>query len=383
MSNPTRRNFLMSGIGFASNYYLPFHRQKIYGFSHDSIENKLEVLIPQLLSEFSVPGLQIALIKEGKISWSQGFGVKEIVTKKPVTRNTVFESASLSKPTFAYAALKLIDKGLLDLDSPLSRRLREPFIADEPRLPAINVRMILSHTSGIPFSRKGSEPLKLLFEPGKKFHYSATGFDYLQKVIHQNAQQSLEHFMKEMVLDPFAMSNSNFGWQERFDSQRALGYSSKGEEGQTFNEKYRTASAQWREALAKTNPELSYPSAAAGMYGSAEDFARFLIEMVKPRVGTSAHLSENLLKEMLSPQIKITNDVSWGLGWGILHTKNDDAFWHWGNWSGLYQHFATILRNEKSGIVILTNSGNGLNLCKKLVPVAIGLDIKPTYRFFN
>jgi CubicO group peptidase (beta-lactamase class C family) len=373
----------MSGGAFAGNYCLSFGRQKNNDDARDPIGKKLEVLIPHLLSEFSVSGLQIALIQDGRMSWSQGFGVKETATRKPVTQNTVFESASLSKPTFAYAALKLIDKGILELDSPLSRYLPDPFIPNEPRLPSINVRMILSHTSGIPFSRKGNEPLRLLFEPGKRFQYSATGFDYLQKVIYQNTQQPLERFMKEEVLDPFAMSNSNFGWQERFDSQRALAYNLKGEQGQTFNEKYRTASTQWREAIAKSNPELSYPSAAAGMYGTAEDFARFLIEMVKPRIGASAHLSEKLLKEMLSPQIKITNEVSWGLGWGILHTKNDDAFWHWGNWSGLYQHFAAILRNERAGVVILTNSGNGLNLCKKLVPVAIGLDIKPTYRFFD
>ena len=184
-----------------------------------------------------------------------------------------------------------------------------------------------------------------------------------------------------MVFDPFGMSDSNFGWREKYDTQRALGYNGKGEAGQTFNEKYRTASDKWREAVARSNPELSYPSAAAGMYGTAADFARLMIESVK--TNDSAHLSEKLLQEMLTPQIKVTKEVSWGLGWALLQTKTDQAFWHWGNWNGLYQHFAVSAKDAKTGVVIMTNSGNGLNLCKKLIPLTTEIDIKPTHRFFD
>ena len=383
MGNLSRRDFLAHGASFGGCATLFFSRQNSKEGTPDITGKKLEGIIPQLLIEHRVPGLQIALVKNGRVSWSQGFGVKEIATQKPVTSDTVFELASLSKSTFAYAVLKLADKGLIELDAPLTRYLPEPFIPNEPRLLSITARMILSHTSGLPHSRQGNRPLSLLFDPGKRFYYSPTGFDYLQKVVCKISQQSLERLMKETVLDPFSMVNSNFGWQESFGMKRAIGYNSKGEPGETFNEKYRRASEQWREALARSNPELSYPSAAAGMYGTAGDFAHYLAEMVKSRETASAHLSEKLVKEMFTPQINITSDASWGLGWGILHTRTDDAIWHWGNWTGLYQHIAVIFKKEKAGVVILTNSGNGLGLCKKLVPEAIGLDIKPIQRFFE
>jgi CubicO group peptidase (beta-lactamase class C family) len=374
----SRRDFLKQGVGLAGYFSLSPRRQ--------AADKKLETIIPQLLQEYSVPGLSIAIIENGKIGWSQGFGVRDTATRKPVTPETIFESASLSKPTFAYAVLKLVGINGFTLDTPLTEYLSEPFIPDEPRLQSITARMILSHTSGLPHGRNGEMPLRLLFKPGEKFQYSATGFDYLQKAVYTMTKQPLKSLMKKTVFDPFGMSDSNFGWRENYESQRALGYNGKGEAGHTFNEKYRTASDKWREAVSKSNPELSYPSAAAGMYGTAQDFARFMIETVRaaaPSASDSAHLSEKLLQEMLTPQIKVTKEVSWGLGWSLLQTKTDHAIWHWGNWNGLYQHFAVASQEGKTGIVIMTNSGNGLNLCKKLIPLTTDLDIKPTHRFFD
>src|SRR5262245_56133362 len=77
--------------------------------------------IPSLLEKFKVPGLAAVIIEEGKVASSQAFGARNLVDKMRVTSQTVFEAASLSKPAFAYAALQLVDRGLLDLDAPLSK----------------------------------------------------------------------------------------------------------------------------------------------------------------------------------------------------------------------------------------------------------------------
>ncbi|HEX4373969.1 MAG TPA: serine hydrolase domain-containing protein, partial [Puia sp.] len=84
---------------------------------------KLQKDIPQLLEKSDVPGMSIALIRNGKLVWSGAFGIANANTKKPVTENTNFEAASLSKPVFAYAVLKLVDEGKLDLDTPLNKYL--------------------------------------------------------------------------------------------------------------------------------------------------------------------------------------------------------------------------------------------------------------------
>src|ERR1700728_3566839 len=78
--------------------------------------NKLQTDIPLLLEKSDVPGMSIALIRDGRVVWSKGFGVSNAVTRKPVTTNTIFEAASLSKPVFAYAVLRLVDEGKLNLD---------------------------------------------------------------------------------------------------------------------------------------------------------------------------------------------------------------------------------------------------------------------------
>src|SRR4051812_10405225 len=84
---------------------------------------KLEREIPRLMTEGEVPGLQIALVRGGKVDWMKGFGVKNAETGGAVTDGTIFEAASLSKPVFAYAVMKLVEAGRFDLDKPLQTYL--------------------------------------------------------------------------------------------------------------------------------------------------------------------------------------------------------------------------------------------------------------------
>jgi CubicO group peptidase (beta-lactamase class C family) len=78
--------------------------------------------------------LAIAVIRGGKTTWLHGFGVKEIKTGQPVTGETVFEAASLSKTVFTYGVLKLVEQGKLGLDVPLTTNLPKPFVAGDERL---------------------------------------------------------------------------------------------------------------------------------------------------------------------------------------------------------------------------------------------------------
>src|SRR5262245_21676326 len=83
----------------------------------------LEQLVPQLMKDGDVPGLSAVLVRNGQVAWQRGFGVKSVKTNETVNEATVFEAASLSKPVFAYAVLKLVDAGKFDLDKPLNQYL--------------------------------------------------------------------------------------------------------------------------------------------------------------------------------------------------------------------------------------------------------------------
>jgi CubicO group peptidase (beta-lactamase class C family) len=105
---------------------------------------RLETDIPVLLEKSDVPGMSIALIRDGRLVWSKGFGVSNVVTKKPVTTNTIFEAASLSKPVFAYAVLRLVDEGKLNLDTPLNKYLGNNYdVVGDDRINLITARRVL------------------------------------------------------------------------------------------------------------------------------------------------------------------------------------------------------------------------------------------------
>src|SRR5438045_2328622 len=110
---------------------------------------RLDSVVPALLRAEGVPGLSLALIDNGALAGRRAFGVKNTLTAEPVEVNTVFWGASLSKPIVAYAALRLWEEGLLDLDQPLRAYVPAPDACGDPRIDQITARMVMSHTSGL------------------------------------------------------------------------------------------------------------------------------------------------------------------------------------------------------------------------------------------
>lgn len=131
-----------------------------------------EKQIPKLMEELRVPGVSMALIVDGKLLWRRGFGVADRASGKPVDTETIFEAASMSKPVFAYLVMKLAEKGVLQLDTPLTKYTPERFVAGDSRLDLITARHVLSHSTGFPNWRSSKEPMQIRFTPGEKYGYS-------------------------------------------------------------------------------------------------------------------------------------------------------------------------------------------------------------------
>src|SRR5258705_12768587 len=194
---------------------------------------RLERDIPPLMAEGDIPGLSIALVRDNVVAWSHAFGVKNSETKELGNNDTVFEAASLSKPVFAYAVLKLVDGGKLSLDTPLNKYLDSKDarydVGEDPRLDQITARRVLSHTTGFPNWRpRGDKTLKIYFTPGDRFSYSGEGFVYLAKVIEHITGEKLEAFMKRTVLDPLGMKSSSYIWRDDYDSRKVFTHNSVG-----------------------------------------------------------------------------------------------------------------------------------------------------------
>jgi CubicO group peptidase (beta-lactamase class C family) len=321
----------------------------------------LERRISELMKEGTVPGISMALIRDGKTYWVRTFGVRDAKTGRPVVEDTIFEAASLSKPVFAYGVLKLVDRGKLDLDTPLSKYLPKPYIEGDARLDKITARIVLSHRTGFPNWRGDGNALTVHFTPGERFSYSGEGFVYLAKVVEQVTGKPLNDYMTEAVFVPLGMTNSSYLWRADFDERTAVPHDAAGQPGEKFKPK---------EA-----------NAAASLQTTAGDYAKFVEALL-----TGTGLKPQTIREMEKPQIavnpectncttqepkELSKSVFWGLGIGIQETAQGESLWHWGD-NGQFKSYVVAYPKRKIGVVVFLNGENGLSIVDDVLQTAIG-----------
>lgn len=297
------------------------------------------------MKEDRVPGLSLAVIQKGKVTYRESFGYKNWNTKESVTDYSIFEGASLTKPLVAYTTLQLVEQGILKLDEPLFNYLSEDYLPDEPLANKITARHILSHTCGFP-NWRGDSQLQVQFTPGEKFSYSGEGFVYLQKVIEEITGQPLEQIIKKYIFDPFGMKDSSLIWMDKYDNLFCNGHDKK----LVPEDFYKTPSA----------------NAAWSLLTNSREYANFICNILMPNDSISNSLGPEMIQEMLNPEVQLTNNIFWGLGWGIIDNGATKSYWHWGD-NDTFKTFVIFSREDQEGIVIMTNGVNGLDTCKKII----------------
>lgn len=439
----------------------------------DAVVADLQRYIPERMRQAGVPGLSIALIRDGEVVWTEGFGVANTITRKPVTAETVFEVASNSKVVAAYAALLLVEAGKLSLDEPLSAYLSEQWLPPSEYGDRITLRDLASHRSGLTDNMLPTVDKSVTFPPGSAFLYSGVGSMYVQEAIEQVTGRSLEDAARELVFEPLGMSSSSFvnsaavrphmanGHIEyrssllvflipftviliclglvgvlilRFTTGRwrptrrmflgscvvagiltlllltlALGWALPNFAllialcgagfAIVFTVTYlivRRISARLPATWQKKNRQraltivwlvlslvmllwlsgmitgpvpkalLPPPSAVGSLRTTASDLAAFLIELAEPK-----YLGNDLASQIPIPQVSINNDFSWGLGPGIQHSEQGDALWQNGITFG-FRSVMVVYPEQRMGVVVLTNSENGLPVAYGVAQRALG-----------
>jgi CubicO group peptidase (beta-lactamase class C family) len=316
------------------------------------LTQQVEQRLPLLLQQAQVPGVSLALVRQAQIIWCGAFGVKRRGAIEVVTKDTLFQAASLSKPLFACAVLHLVEEGAIDLDAPLTAYLPSPYIPDDPQLDRITARSVLCHLTGWPNWRPQGQPLRRSRPPGESFGYSGEGYQYLQEVIEQVTSQPLEPLMQERVLKPLGMIHSSYTWGSSDDERAATGHDRLG---------------QVSPPLRTTMPKAQ---AAASLHTTPEEYARFVCMMLTPGIG-SGLLTHKWRDEMLRPQVWLSKTLAWGLGWGLQQTEDGHAFWHWGDNPGFKSLTLTYLEAQ-IGLVIMANGDGAVALWKPLVELCLG-----------
>lgn len=316
---------------------------------------RLENFLKKKMDSLNMPGLSIAVIKNGKLIFHDALGLADIQSGKKIGPQSIFEAASLSKTVFAYFVMKQVDKGLLDLDRPLYQYLEYEDLARDSRYKVITARMILSHTSGLPNWRtadfadsslkipKGQ--LYLKFKPGTEFSYSGEGYYYLSQVIaHLNkcSLQQLDALFQQEVAKPLGLPSFWFSYNGIIGKNKVLGY------------RNRKPISRWPGSLA--SQDSSKFGAAGGLHTEAVTYAKFLIALMEGK-----GLKASSAAEFFKPQVLLKSgedhdgDTAWGLGIAIMDGPTGTTYEHRGN-NGNFQSYFWIDPKTKSGYVYFTNS---------------------------
>ncbi len=293
----------------------------------------LRALVADLLDEHGVPGAVVGVVDGGGSARVAAAGTRGD-GRGSVDEDTVFEAASLSKPVFASGVMSLVDSGALDLDRPLTDYVAEPYLADDERAATITARMVLSHTTGFPNWREDG-PLFLRWSPGTRWGYSGEGYVYLGRVVEHLAGVSLDLHLADAVLGPLGMDDSSFVWRDEDEARAAVGHDHDGRPR-------------------PRGPDRVAKAAAGGLYTTGPDYLRFLVHSL-----ASDH-------RQFEPQVRIDDELSWGLGWGVEDSESGRAVWQWGNNPG-YKNFVIGRPADGLGVVVFTNGDRGALVYRDVV----------------
>ncbi|MEZ4387040.1 MAG: serine hydrolase domain-containing protein [Candidatus Krumholzibacteriia bacterium] len=314
----------------------------------ESRAQTLDNLIPRLMQLGDIPGLSAAVVQGDSLAWSGSFGIRDAITGTDVTDQTVFEAASLSKTVFAYVTLRLVDRGVIDLDTPLLRYAPYSRLAGDPRSRRVTARMCLSHTTGLP-----NWGTRFLAEPGTRFTYSGEGIRFLRKTLEVVTGLSLEDLARREAFEPLGMTDSSYLWPAGTARPRARGH----------------------DAMGHPQPRRKCPdgSAAASLLTTARDYARFLQACLR-----GDGLSPAMHAEMLQVQTPAnlggspaaSSHLGWGLGWGTMDGRDGEVIWQWGDNGDTVALVAGCPATGR-GLVYLANSATGLSIAYDLLAAVL------------
>lgn len=296
---------------------------------------------------YNIPGVSLALIKDGKVVYHKTYGVKNTFTGEKVNDNTLFEAASVTKPVFAYTVQRLAERGLIDLDKPLYLYLPYKDIEHDERYKLITARHVLTHRTGFPNWRwmNADGKLDIKFTPGTSYNYSGEGFEYLKMVVEKITGKKVEQVLKEEVIEPIGLYHTFFS---RNDSLRRM----------VANGHY--------DGMPNFDDLPASPGMAYSMHTEALIFTRFMMQLMEQR-GLKAETYQTMFSKH--------SDFDWGnekpkipaymgMSLEIRESAFGKTFGHGGN-NGDFKCKFEVYKDKKMGYVLFTNSNTSDVLLEK------------------
>jgi beta-lactamase class C len=356
------------------SHQLPVHYPVLDNFVSDFNE-----LVDQMFENSKAPGAAIAIVKDGRIIYGEGFGVKKVGTDDPIDVHTTFRIASVSKTFAGTLTGKLVYDGKLNWDDKVQQyvpdfQLRNPEYAGK-----MEVRHILSQSTGLiqhaytNFIEDGKDlhdmitalaEVKLMTEPGKLFSYQNVVYGVIQPILEAATGRDYNTLVKEEIFGPLRMKDASIDYESMMANE---------------NKAYPNFARFSGWAAGRISPTYYNVSSAGGINASISDMANYMIALTghRPEI-----ISQQVLDDIFEPQI--STNIRWkyfsrwddykksyyGFGWRIVRNGDDKIAYHGGYVNG-YRSQLAINTNEGIGICILTNSPS--NFSSKLVPAFLSL----------
>ena len=324
---------------------------------HPDVATSIDILdkwIERAIHKSHQPGLAIGIVYDGELLWGKGYGYADLESKTPVTLDTRFRIASITKTFTATAIMQLRDAGKFSLDDPASKYL-DWFDLRYEGAPEITIRNLLTHTSGLPRDSHGpmwtdcdapewdefvteTKKRQPTRPPYDKFAYSNLGYSLLGGIIEAVSGQSWADYLQEHILEPLGMTET-YPVPQSDDPQLAKGYT-------VFDDDYK------REAK---------PFFLMNGFEASANFASSVNDLVKY---VQFHLSEEKTEILSEHSLRDMHRVHWlyekwdggyGLGSSLFKVKDWVISGHSGGYPGYLTGF-TICREHKVGVIVLTNA---------------------------
>jgi CubicO group peptidase (beta-lactamase class C family) len=328
-------------------------------------ENKppLDITLKQMMETFKLPGLSVAVIENYQIAWAKGFGVTEYGGSKPVTTRTLFQAGSISKPVAAVGSMWLVEQGKLSLDEDVNKKLKSWKVPENEftKEQKVTLRRLMSHSAGLTVhgfpgyavnepkptlveifngtKPANTAPIRVDFVPGTKMRYSGGGVTIEQQLVIDVTNEPFPQFMQQTVLSKIGMTDSSYA-QPLSAARAALTATGTRMNGTSVE-------GRWH-----IYPEM----AAAGLWTTPTDLAKFAIEIALSKQGKANHvLTQKSVQEMLTPQVEAEGG---GAHVGLAFFLDDQIpgeFGHNGSDEG-FQAQLTMNSETGRGVAIMGNS---------------------------
>ena len=313
--------------------------------AQDSFENKIEEYLRKEMQAQHIPGVALAIVKDGKIVLARGYGLANVEHQIPVKPETIFQSGSTGKQFTATAVMMLVEEGKLSLEDKITK-----YFSDAPESwRDITIRHLLTHTSGMTdypadfdlrrdytedelFQRM--KPIPLAFQPGEKWSYSNLAYVTLGILIHKVSGKFYGDFLQERVFKPLEMSTARIISEADIIPNRAAGY--RLVNGQLKNQNW-------------VSPSLN-TTADGALYLTIHDMAKWDAALYSEKL-----LKKSSLEQMWTP-VKLNDGKThpYGFGWSRGEVRGRRVIEHGGAWQGFKAHIARYV-DDKMTVILFAN----------------------------